>query len=88
MNRRQLLRRLAQGALHNVAFADLQNLVEGFGFLLARVRGSHHIFSHPAIPELLNLQEVRGEAKPYQIRQFLRLVERYNLRLEDDEGGA
>jgi hypothetical protein len=30
---------------------------------------------------LLNLQEVRGKAKPYQIRQFLRLVEKYNLEL-------
>lgn len=46
-------------------------------------RGSHHIFRHPAIPEMLNLQEVAGEAKPYQIRQFLRLAERYNLKLEE-----
>jgi hypothetical protein len=30
------------------------------------------------------LQEVKGEAKPYQIRQFLRLVERHNLHLEED----
>jgi hypothetical protein len=30
------------------------------------------------------LQEVKGEAKAYQIRQFLRLVERHNLRLEED----
>jgi len=28
---------------------------------------------------LLNLQEVRGMAKPYQVRQLLRLMERYNL---------
>ncbi len=34
------------------------------------------------IPELVNLQEVGGQAKPYQIRQVLRLVERYNLLLE------
>jgi hypothetical protein len=59
-------------------------LVEGFGFRLERVKGSHHIFTHPAIPNLINLQEVGGEGKPYQIRQFLRLVERYNLRLEED----
>lgn len=26
-----------------------------------------------------------GRAKPYQIRQMLRLVERYNLALEDEE---
>jgi len=30
------------------------------------------------------LQEVKGEAKPYRIRQFLRLVERYNLTLEGE----
>ena len=53
-------------------------------FNLARVTGSHHIFTHPTIQELVNLQEVKGQAKPYQIRQFLRLVERYNLELEDE----
>jgi predicted RNA binding protein YcfA (HicA-like mRNA interferase family) len=60
-------------------------MVEGFGFRLIRTSGSHHIFTHPTILELVNLQEVKGEAKPYQIRQFLRLVEMYNLRLEDEE---
>ncbi|MDP9285881.1 MAG: hypothetical protein M3P41_13160 [Actinomycetota bacterium] len=34
---------------------------------------------------VLNLQEARGQAKPYQIRQFLRLVERYALSLEAEE---
>ena len=84
MNRRRLLRKLASGTLKNVAFSDLRNLVEGFGFRLDRVTGSHHIFVHPDIQELVNLQEVKGEAKPYQIRQFLRLLERHNLRLEED----
>ncbi len=37
------------------------------------------------VPELVNLQEVGGKAKPYQIRQFLRLVERHNLTLGDEE---
>jgi hypothetical protein len=48
------------------------------------VSGSHNVFTHPAIRELVNLQEIRGQAKPYQIRQLLKLVERYNLRLEDE----
>jgi len=48
------------------------------------VQGSHHIFIHPDIPELVNLQNVAGQAKPYQIRQLLRLVERYNMTLEDE----
>ena len=84
MNRKKLLRRLSAGALNNVAYNDLTSLLEGFGFALARVSGSHHVFTHPDIPELVNIQNVLGKAKPYQIRQFLRLVERYNLRLEDN----
>ncbi|MDA1189789.1 MAG: type II toxin-antitoxin system HicA family toxin [Chloroflexi bacterium] len=85
MNRKRLLRRLAQGSFQNVSFSDATDLVEGFGFRLARTSGSHRIFTHPDIPELLNLQTVQGKAKPYQLRQLLRLVERYNLELEDDE---
>ena len=61
----------------------MRRLVEAFGFELRRVSGSHHIFVHPDVPELVNLQEVDGEAKPYQVRQFLRLVERYALTLEE-----
>jgi predicted RNA binding protein YcfA (HicA-like mRNA interferase family) len=83
VNRRRLLRRLLQGSL-NVSFGDFVNLVEGFGFRQSRVRGSHQIFIHPYVPELVNLQELGGEAKPYQVRQFLKLVERYDLRLEDE----
>jgi hypothetical protein len=58
-------------------------LVEAFGFELKRVSGSHHIFAHADVLELVNLQEVDGQAKPYQIRQFLKLVERYSLELEE-----
>ena len=60
-------------------------LWKGSGFRRVRVSGSHHIFSHPEIEARLNLQERRGAAKPYQVSQLLKLVERYNLRLEDDE---
>ncbi|MGH2711159.1 MAG: type II toxin-antitoxin system HicA family toxin [Actinomycetota bacterium] len=56
-------------------------LAVSLGFYLQRTSGSHHILAHPDIPELLNLQEVAGEAKAYQIRQLLLLVERYSLRL-------
>ncbi len=76
--------RLARGEVANVAFDDMRRLVEGFGFELRRVSGSHHVFTHPEIAELINLQAVRGQAKPYQIRQFLRLVERYDLKLESE----
>jgi len=81
---RRLLARLARGDVANVSFSDMRLLVETFGFELRRTSGSHHVFVHPDVRELVNLQEVRGQAKPYQVRQFLRLVERYALRMEDD----
>lgn len=59
-------------------------LAEGFGFRAGRSRGSHQTYFHPDVPEQLNLQPRHGEAKPYQIRQLLRLIERYNLRLEGE----
>lgn len=68
----------------NVRFADLQNLVEGLGFELRRTSGSHHIYAHPDVPELVNLQDVGGQAKPYQVRQVLCLIERYGLQLKDE----
>ena len=83
MNSRRLLRRLSQGAVHNVAFDDLIGLLKGLGFRIVRTTGRHHILSRPGVPEMINIQPLRGEAKPYQIRQVLRLVERYNLQLED-----
>ena len=85
MKPRRLLRRLSQGALHNVAFRDMIDLSEALGFHLDRVSGSHHIFTHPDLAEILNLQSVRGEAKPYQVRQLLRIVEKHNLTLEGSE---
>ena len=72
-----------RGAVTNVSFGDLCNLAEGLGFEMRRVSGSHHVFAHPDIPQLINLQSLRGQAKPYQVRQLLRLVERYDLRLKD-----
>ncbi|MDE3097315.1 MAG: type II toxin-antitoxin system HicA family toxin [Chloroflexota bacterium] len=84
MRRRRLLRRLASGALNNVRFRDLVDLAEGFGFRVVRIEESHHVFTQSGLDELISLQDHRGEAKPYQIRQLLRLVERYNLKLKDD----
>ena len=67
----------------NIAFSDFALLVEGFGFRLSRMSGSHHIFIHDSVKELVNLQNVNGQIKPYQVKQVMELVERYNLELEE-----
>lgn len=80
MNERKLLQKILSGS-SNVRFSDMVRLVEAFGFQLSRINGSHHIFMHPDVRELVNLQDVKGQAKSYQIRQFFKLVERYDLTL-------
>ena len=84
MKKRKLLQKLLSGS-KNIRFSDAVACVEAFGFVLSRVNGSHHIFIHPGVSELINLQNVDGKAKPYQLRQFLQIVEQYNLQMEEDE---
>jgi hypothetical protein len=81
MNPEKLLRQILAGQ-KSVRFQDFCQLVEAFGFRLDRVNGSHHIYKREGIPEFINLQNYKGEAKPYQIRQFLNLVEKYGLIME------
>lgn len=82
MKKEKLLRKLLSGS-KNIRFSEIQSAVGLFGFRLDRINGSHHIYAHPKILELINLQNVKGKAKPYQIKQFLSLVERYNLQMEE-----
>ena len=83
MPKRKLLRKLLSGS-KNIRFSEAVTCAEAFGFRLTRISGSHHIFVHPKVPELINLQNVKGKAKPYQIKQLLQIVERYNLQMEDE----
>lgn len=78
-----MLEKILAGS-RNVQFSEMVSLVEAFGFQLERVSGSHHIFTHPDIPDLVNIQNKKGQAKPYQVKQFLMLIEQYNLTLGDE----
>jgi len=81
LNPKKMLKKLLENS-KNVGFNDMVMLLECFGFYLARVSGSHHIFINPEIKEIVNIQNVSGQVKPYQIKQFLRLVEKYNLQFK------
>jgi hypothetical protein len=76
--------RLLAGVFTNVAFADARRLLEELGFEELRVKGSHHVYGRPGLPEQLNLQERGGQAKPYQLRQLVALIRRYDLSIEED----
>lgn len=81
MSKKQKLLRQILNNSKDVSFKDLVTLIEAFGFMLSRINGSHHVFTHPHISEIVNIQNVKGKAKPYQVRQFLTLVETQNLTL-------
>ena len=87
MKKQKLLAKVLAGP-HNISFQDAQALVTAFGFRLSRIKGSHHIYVHPDVDKVVNLQSVKGRAKAYQLREFLGLVETCNLKLENDEEEA
>lgn len=60
-------------------FSDFQRVLRAFGFALDRIKGSHHIYEHPAVTRPLNIQPRGNMAKPYQIEQFLDIVEEFGL---------
>ncbi len=84
MKKTKLLKKLLSGS-KNISFTDATTCAELFGFRLDRISGSHHILVHPQISELVNLQNVKGKIKPYQLKQLLQLIERYNLQAEDEQ---
>jgi predicted RNA binding protein YcfA (HicA-like mRNA interferase family) len=83
MKKEKLFQKIISGS-KNISFTEAMKCAELFGFHLDRVNGSHHIFTHNDIPELINLQNVNGKAKSYQIKQLLQLIEEYNLQMEDN----
>lgn len=80
----RLLERIVAGDVANVSFADLVRLVLALGFQEVGGRGSHRVFARSGMPELVNLQEEKGQAKRYQVRQIVTLVRRYDLHVEDE----
>jgi len=84
VKKRKLLRNILSGS-RNVRFDDFTTLIIAFGFTLERISGSHHIFSNPVVPQTISAQpDSNGRAKPYQVRQFMKIVEKYSLKLIDE----
>jgi hypothetical protein len=78
MKREEIYQKLKENP-KNVRFEELCRAAELFGFELRGGKGSHRIFVKEGVREMLNFQEVKGKAKPYQVRQFIKIIERYNL---------
>ena len=84
MEKKKLLKKLLSGS-KNIRFSEATAVAEAFGFKLDRISGSHHIFVHPDVSELVNLQEVKGKSKPYQVKQLMKIIEKHNLKMGEDK---
>ncbi|MCZ2342157.1 MAG: type II toxin-antitoxin system HicA family toxin [Bacteroidales bacterium] len=67
----------------NITFLEMCGLLLSLGFT-ERVRGSHHIFTHEAVAEILNLQSKGAKAKPYQVKQVREIIVAYGFVVNDD----
>lgn len=81
----KLLLRVLRGTSDaNIPFDGLRALLGWLGFE-ERIRGSHHIFTHESVPEILNLQPRGSESKPYQVKQVRQVIVTYKLEGRSDE---
>ena len=66
-----------------ISFRDFERLLRAFGFELDRTVGSHRQYVHTDLPRAFPVQPSGKDAKRYQVREFLELVERYGLHLAE-----
>ena len=82
MSKKQKLFQKIANNPENLRFSDFVQLIKAFGFELERVNGSHQIFFHQDFPVRLNVQPLHGQAKAYQVEQFLQIVESLGLSMD------
>jgi len=81
----KLLIRILTGSFDaSISFVDLCQLLMKFGFN-ERIKGDHHIFSKNEILEIINIQPAGSKAKAYQVKQVRNLIQKYKLKLDNDE---
>jgi hypothetical protein len=56
-------------------FTELCELLQRIGFEM-RIAGSHHFFRKSGVAEAINLQPEKGKAKPYQVRQARKVLQK------------
>lgn len=66
-----------------LTFAEFCRLLEAFGYVQVRTSGSHLAFRNAAIGDTRIVQPRGKDAKPYQVEQFLDIIEAYGLTLSD-----
>ena len=63
---------------NNINFEDIRVLLSNLEFR-ERIKGSHHIFTHSNVEEIINIQPIGKFAKPYQVKQIRKIIIKYSL---------
>ena len=79
---KKLYQQLLTSSSRSISFRDFERLLRAFGFELDRTVGSHRQYVHASVQRAFPVQPTGKDAKRYQVREFLELVERYALHLE------
>lgn len=67
-----------------LSFREFEQLIRAFGFTFDRQRGSHRTYTHPACKRPLVVQPKKDDAAaPYQVREFIAMIEEFQLSLDD-----
>lgn len=78
----QLYQKLLDTPSLIISFCNFEKLLEAAGFVYDRTVGSHRQYAHPLVPRPLPVQPERKDAKRYQVRMFVAMVETYGLKVE------
>ena len=86
MVRRRRLLQTARQRPAGLKFRQLCALAEAVGFVLDRQAGSHQIYLHPHrrdVPRLSLQEGPSGDAKPYQVRLLLQIIDDFDLEVSE-----
>jgi predicted RNA binding protein YcfA (HicA-like mRNA interferase family) len=65
-----------------ISFGDFERLLEAFGWVHKRTRGSHRHYTHSKVRTVLTINPDGKSAHRYQVRLLLELIEEYGLHME------
>lgn len=77
MARREKLLAAIRNNPKGVRFADACKAAELIGFIRAGGRGSHTVYARKGEPVILNFQNRGGGLPPYQARQLIEMMDKY-----------
>lgn len=77
MSRRSKLYAAIRNHPAGVGFEDACRAAGWLGFVYEGGKGSHRVFKRPGEPVQLNFQNRQGRIPPYQARQLIAMIDKY-----------